>query len=176
MTDALQQKIHIELLDLLDDVKFELTELNAQKGLYINGPANQLLKRGVHMAYVQGQKQAIDNIMTIVEQQLEDQHFLEHYDKFQNEVAHRNYDKTANFAELSDIPRQFDNFLDQFYQIKGQYFIITHINTLIGDFHSEAHYQLVYITLAIFSKTKPNYDFMSNIILHEIVTGSFICY
>lgn len=36
MTDALQQKIHIELLDLLDDVKFELTELNAQKGLYIN--------------------------------------------------------------------------------------------------------------------------------------------
>ncbi|HGZ8147617.1 TPA: hypothetical protein ACOFLS_002036, partial [Staphylococcus aureus] len=22
---------------------------------------------------------------------------------------------------------------------KGQYFIITHINTLIGDFHSEAH-------------------------------------
>ena len=37
------------------------------------------------MAYVQGQKQAIDNIMTIVEQQLEDQHFLEHYDKFQNE-------------------------------------------------------------------------------------------
>ena len=57
--------------------------------------------------------------MTIVEQQLEDQHFLEHYDKFQNEVAHRNYDKTANFAELSDIPRQFDNFLDQFYQIKG---------------------------------------------------------
>ncbi|HCU9053710.1 hypothetical protein [Staphylococcus aureus] len=127
MTDALQQKIHIELLDLLDDVKFELTELNAQKGLYINGPANQLLKRGVHMAYVQGQKQAIDNIMTIVEQQLEDQHFLEHYDK------------TANFAELSDIPRQFDNFLDQFYQIKGQYFIITHINTLIGDFHSEAH-------------------------------------
>ena len=127
MTDALQQKIHIELLGLLDDVKFELTELNAQKGLYINGPANQLLKRGVHMAYVQGQKQAIDNIMTIVEQQLEDQHFLEHYDK------------TANFAELSDIPRQFDNFLDQFYQIKGQYFIITHINTLIGDFHSEAH-------------------------------------
>ncbi|MQH58738.1 hypothetical protein EI053_26720, partial [Escherichia coli] len=124
---------------LLDDVKFELTELNAQKGLYINGPANQLLKRGVHMAYVQGQKQAIDNIMTIVEQQLEDQHFLEHYDKFQNEVAHRNYDKTANFAELSDIPRQFDNFLDQFYQIKGQYFIITHINKLIGDFHSEAH-------------------------------------
>ncbi len=26
MTDALQQKIHIELLDLLDDVKFELTD------------------------------------------------------------------------------------------------------------------------------------------------------
>ena len=103
MTDALQQKIHIELLDLLDDVKFELTELNAQK-------QTGYTLTGVHMAYVQGQKQAIDNIMTIVEQQLEDQHFLEHYDKFQNEVAHRNYDKTANFAELSDIPRQFDNF------------------------------------------------------------------
>ncbi|MDN8867441.1 hypothetical protein Q0M16_13945, partial [Staphylococcus aureus] len=80
------------------------------------------LKRGGHMAYVQGHKHAIDNIMTIVEKQLEELHFLEHYDKFQNEFAHRNYDKTANFAEHSDIPRQLDNYLDQFYQIKGQYF------------------------------------------------------
>ena len=47
MTDALQQKIHIELLDLLDDVKFELTELNAQKGLYINGD-----HRDLHKEYV----------------------------------------------------------------------------------------------------------------------------
>ncbi|API80257.1 hypothetical protein [Staphylococcus argenteus] len=137
MTDALQQKIHIELLDLLDDVKYELTELNAQKGLFINGPANQLLKRGTHMAYVQGQKQAIDNIMTIVEKQYEDQQFLELYDKFQNKITHRNHEETFNFAELNDIPRQFDSFLDQFYQLKGQYFIITHINTLIGDFHSK---------------------------------------
>ncbi len=62
----LQQKIHIELLDLLDDVKFELTELNAQKGYTLC--MNKSMKRGVHMAYVQGQKQAIDNIMTIVEE------------------------------------------------------------------------------------------------------------
>ena len=34
MTDALQQKIHIELLDLLDDVKFELTELNAKRVIH----------------------------------------------------------------------------------------------------------------------------------------------
>ncbi len=109
------------------------------------------------------------------EQQLEDQHFLEDYDKFQNEVTHRNYDKTANFAELSDIPRQFDNFLDQFYQIKGQYFIITHINTLIGDFTRSSLTISLYNPCYIF-KTKPNYVFMSNIILHEIVTGSIVCY
>ncbi len=120
--------------------------------------------------------------MTIVEQQLEDQHFLEDYDKFQNEVTHRNYDKTANFAELSDIPRQFDNFLDQFYQIKGKYFIITHINTLIGDF------QLLSSSLTIsldnpcyIFKNKTQLRFHVNIILHEIVMAQsmllvILCY
>ncbi len=91
------------------------------------------------MAYVQGQKQAIDNIMTIVEQQLEDQHFLEDYDKFQNELLIAIMIKQLTLQNLVIFHRQFDNFLDQFYQIKGQCFIITHINTLIGDFHSEAH-------------------------------------
>ncbi len=124
------------------------------------------------MAYVQGQKQAIDNIMTIVEQQLEDQHFLEDYDKFQNEVTHRNYDKTAKFPEFSDIARQFDNFLDQFYQIKGQYFIITHINTLIGSIFTQKLIATSLYNPCYISKTKPNYVFMSNIILHEIIIRS----
>ena len=83
MTDALQQKIHIELLDLLDDVKFELTELNAQKGYTLTDQQISYLSVAYIWLMFKDKKQAIDNIMTIVEQQLEDQHFLEHYDKFQ---------------------------------------------------------------------------------------------
>ena len=53
MTDALQQKIHIELLDLLDDVKFELTELNAQKGYTLTDQQISYLSVAFLMAYVQ---------------------------------------------------------------------------------------------------------------------------
>lgn len=133
MTEELQPHLQIELLDLLDDVKFELTEINADKGLFINGPAHQLLKRGTHMAYIQGQKQAIDNIMTLLELRLEDDYFLQQYDKIQQTVTNSNYEQTYQFAQLQDIPRQFDQLLTNFYNIKGQYFIITHINSIISD-------------------------------------------
>ncbi len=104
---------------------------------------------------------------------------LEDYDKFQNEVTHRNYDKTTNFAELSDIPRQFDNFLDQFYQIKGNT-LSSHISIHLLVIFLRSSLTLVYITLAIFSKQNP-ITFHVRIILHEIVTGQcmllvILCY
>ncbi|EHJ07036.1 hypothetical protein [Staphylococcus simiae] len=133
MTEELQQHLHIELLDLFDEVKYKLSEINAAKELFINGPAHQILKRGTHMAYIQGQKQAIDNIMTLLELKLEDDDFLPRYDTLQQSVTNTNYEQTYQFAQLQDIPRQFDRFLTKFYNIKGQYFIITHINAIISD-------------------------------------------
>ena len=42
--------------------------------------------------------------------------------------------KQLTLQKLSDIPRQFDNFLDQFYQIKGAIlYPPQYINALIGD-------------------------------------------
>lgn len=38
-----RKRIKNELIDLKEDVKFELSELNNQKELVINGPASQLL-------------------------------------------------------------------------------------------------------------------------------------
>ncbi|MBO1198661.1 hypothetical protein J3T65_03845 [Staphylococcus simiae] len=133
MTEELQQHLQIELLDLFDDVKYELSEINAAKDLFINGPAHQILKRGTHMAYIQGQKQAIDNIMTLLELKLEDDEFLPRYDTLQQAITNANYKQTHQFAQLQDIPRQFDQFLTDLYNIKGQYFIITHINSIISD-------------------------------------------
>ena len=65
-----------------DDVKFELSELNNQKELVINGPASQLFKRAIHMSYLQGQKFAIDEIFTLIDENQIDEEFLIQYNNF----------------------------------------------------------------------------------------------
>ena len=108
-----RQRIKSELIDLKDDVKFELSELNNQKELVINGPASQLVKRAIHMSYLQGQKFAIDEISTLIEENHIDEEFL------------------IKFSNFTDIPHQFDEFIASFYYLKGQNFVVTHINSII---------------------------------------------
>ena len=76
-----RKRIKNELIDLKDDVKFELSELNNQKELVINGPASQLFKRAIHMSYLQGQKFAIDEIFTLIDENQIDEEFLIQYKK-----------------------------------------------------------------------------------------------
>ena len=48
----------MQLYDLLDTTKYELSELNQNKALVINGPDSKLIQRGFDIAYYQGQKKA----------------------------------------------------------------------------------------------------------------------
>ncbi|RIO57061.1 hypothetical protein BUZ85_20200, partial [Mammaliicoccus sciuri] len=64
MTKNIHTSIELHLYDLFDHTKFELSELNQSKRLVINGPDSQLIKRGLDISYLQGQKRAIDHIDT----------------------------------------------------------------------------------------------------------------
>ncbi|OHO69517.1 hypothetical protein HMPREF2580_02400 [Staphylococcus sp. HMSC036D05] len=126
-----RQRIKSELIDLKDDVKFELSELNNQKELVINGPASQLVKRAIHMSYLQGQKFAIDEISTLIEENHIDEEFLIQYNNYEKHVRDQNLEKKFTFSNFTDIPHQFDEFIASFYYLKGQNFIVTHINSII---------------------------------------------
>ena len=56
MSESIRYTIQNELLDLYDDVKVGLSDLNEQKALTINGPASKLFKRATRMSFIQGQK------------------------------------------------------------------------------------------------------------------------
>ena len=46
-------------MNLKDTVKYELSELNEQQYLFMNGPAPQLMKRAMKMSYILGQKKQL---------------------------------------------------------------------------------------------------------------------
>lgn len=58
MTKNIQARVELQLYDLFDQTKFELSELNQSKSLVINGPDSQLIKRGLDISYLQGQKKS----------------------------------------------------------------------------------------------------------------------
>lgn len=131
MNDSIRYTVQSELLDLFDDVKYALSDLNEQKALTINGPASKLFKRATRMSYTQGQKQAIDEINQLLEKYDDDNQFLEHYNQLANRVQNDNIEKVFSFSNLTDIPSHFEDTIADLYFSKGQNFIIKHINSIM---------------------------------------------
>ncbi|RQX27582.1 hypothetical protein DB792_07910 [Staphylococcus warneri] len=131
MNDSIRYTVQSELLDLFDDVKYALSDLNEQKALTINGPASKLFKRATRMSYTQGQKQAIDEINQLLEKYDVDNQFLEHYNQLANRVRNDNIEKVFSFSNLTDIPSHFEDTIADLYFSKGQNFIIKHINSIM---------------------------------------------
>ncbi|MCD9067099.1 hypothetical protein LQ944_07760 [Staphylococcus pasteuri] len=131
MNDSIRYTVQSELLDLFDDVKYALSDLNEQKALTINGPASKLFKRATRMSYTQGQKQAIDEINQLLEKYDDDNQFLEHYNQLANRVRNDNIEKVFSFSNLTDIPSHFEDTIADLYFSKGQNFIIKHINSIM---------------------------------------------
>ena len=44
MTQSMHEKVQMQLYDLLDTTKYELSELNQNKALVINGPDSKLIQ------------------------------------------------------------------------------------------------------------------------------------
>ncbi|MEB6613058.1 hypothetical protein ACO2FM_01545 [Staphylococcus pasteuri] len=131
MNDSIRYTVQSELLDLFDDVKYALSDLNEQKALTINGPASKLFIRATRMSYTQGQKQAIDEINQLLEKYDDDNQFLEHYNQLANRVRNDNIEKVFSFSNLTDIPSHFEDTIADLYFSKGQNFIIKHINSIM---------------------------------------------
>ncbi|WP_270232981.1 hypothetical protein [Staphylococcus warneri] len=131
MSESIRYTIQNELLDLYDDVKVGLNDLNEQKALTINGPASKLFKRATRMSYIQGQKQAIDEMNQLLETYDIDEQFLEHYNQLASRIRKDNIEKVFSFSNLTDIPSHFEETIADLYFSKGQNFIIKHINSIM---------------------------------------------
>lgn len=131
MSESIRYTIQNELLDLYDDVKVGLSDLNEQKALTINGPTSKLFKRATRMSYIQGQKQAIDEMNQLLETYDEDEQFLEHYNQLASRIRNDNIEKVFSFSNLTDIPSHFEETIADLYFSKGQNFIIKHINSIM---------------------------------------------
>ena len=131
MSESIRYTIQNELLDLYDDVKVGLSDLNEQKALTINGPASKLFKRATRMSYIQGQKQAIDEMNQLLETYDEDEQFLEHYNQLASRIRNDNIEKVFSFSNLTDIPSHFEETIADLYFSKGQNFIIKHIKSIM---------------------------------------------
>lgn len=135
MSQGLIDTIKVQLYDLNDDMKAALSELNQNKQLVINGPDSQLIKRGFDISYYQGQKQAIDTITSLVEQIDVEAAFIQRYTTFVQEETQL-YEKYLSKFNNMDIPTQdFNDFIAQYYKLKGTQSILTFLDTTINEHH-----------------------------------------
>ena len=135
MSQGLIDTIKVQLYDLNDDMKAALSELNQNKQLVINGPDSQLIKRGFDISYYQGQKQAIDTITSLVEQIDVEEAFTQRYTTFAQEETQL-YEKYLSEFNNMDIPTQdFNDFIAQYYKLKGTQSILTVLDTTMNEHH-----------------------------------------
>ena len=135
MSQGLIDTIKVQLYDLNDDMKAALSELNQNKQLVINGPDSQLIKRGFDISYYQGQKQAIDTITSLVEQIDVEEAFTQRYTTFAQEETQL-YEKYLSEFNNMDIPTQdFNDFIAQYYKLKGTQSILTALDTTMNEHH-----------------------------------------
>lgn len=131
MTKNIHTSIELHLYDLFDHTKFELSELNQSKSLVINGPDSQLIKRGLDISYLQGQKRAIDHIDAILKSYPDEQTFISNFNEYATNVLN-NYDiSSQKFKMLEQPPADYEEILAHHYTLMGQKFIIDSINTTI---------------------------------------------
>ena len=67
MTQTLRELITEKVYDMYDDLKVKLIEINQSKQLFMNGPSQELMKRAFNISYYQGEKQALEVIQKIIE-------------------------------------------------------------------------------------------------------------
>ena len=67
MTQTLRELITEKVYDMYDDLKVKLIEINQSKQLFMNGPSQELMNRAFNISYYQGEKQALEVIQKIIE-------------------------------------------------------------------------------------------------------------
>ncbi|MCC3700225.1 hypothetical protein LLE79_07940 [Staphylococcus epidermidis] len=127
---SIREKLVIELMNLKDTVKYELTELNEQQYLFMNGPAPQLMKRAMKMSYILGQKEAIDYLLLLIDTSHENV-LLDNCQDYQNQIQHNQFPFQEDIIPQINQSKEFESFLSTYYVNKGKYDITSKIKTLL---------------------------------------------
>ncbi|GGG91707.1 hypothetical protein E2558_06900 [Staphylococcus pragensis] len=133
MTQTLRDSITIKVYDLYDDLKVQLIEINQSKQLFINGPSQELMKRAFNISYYQGQKQAIEAVQRIIDDNEEAHTLVKQFRDYQTRVK----DKQINLSEVmqhtNESHTKLEEVLDQHYHYMGQSYIISQVETMIKE-------------------------------------------
>ncbi|BGE81702.1 hypothetical protein [Staphylococcus petrasii] len=133
MTQTLRELITEKVYDMYDDLKVKLIEINQSKQLFMNGPSQELMKRAFNISYYQGEKQAIEAIQKIIEDNKEESVLVEQLRDYQIRIN----DKLSNLAEMmhriSEPQFKLEEVLDQHYHYLGQSYIITQVDNMIKE-------------------------------------------
>ena len=127
---SIKEKLVIELMNLKDTVKYELSELNEQQYLFMNGPAPQLMKRAMKMSYILGQKEAIDHLLLLIDTCHENV-LLDHCHDYQKQIQHKQFSLQEDIIHQINQSKEFESFLSTYYVNKGKYDITSKIKTLL---------------------------------------------
>lgn len=133
MTQTLRDLITEKVYDMYDDLKMKLIEINQSKQLFMNGPSQELMKRAFNISCYQGQKQAIEAIQKIIEDNKEEHALVEQLRDYQTLIN----DKLSSLAEMmpriSEPQFKLEEVLDQHYHCLGQSYIITQVTKMIKE-------------------------------------------
>lgn len=127
---SIREKLVIELMNLKDTVKYELSELNEQQYLFMNGPASQLMKRAMKMSYILGQKEAIDYLLLLIDTSHKNV-LLDHCHDYQKQIQRKQFSLQEDIIHQINQSKDFESFLSTYYINKGKYDIISKIQTFL---------------------------------------------
>ena len=127
---SIREKLVIELMNLKDTVKYELSELNEQQYLFMNGPASQLMKRAMKMSYILGQKEAIDYLLLLIDTSQKNV-LLDHCHDYQKQIQRKQFSLQEDIIHQINQSKDFESFLSTYYVNKGKYDIISKIQTFL---------------------------------------------
>ena len=127
---SIREKLVIELMNLKDTVKYELSELNEQQYLFMNDPAPQLMKRAMKMSYILGQKEAIDYLLLLIDTSHENV-LLDHCHDYQKQIQRKQFSLQEDIIHQINQSKDFESFLSTYYVNKGKYDIISKIQTFL---------------------------------------------
>ncbi|WP_251517681.1 MULTISPECIES: hypothetical protein [Staphylococcus] len=128
MTQSKKDAIHSQLYDIYDEIKAQLTELNQEKALVINGPDTKLIKRGIEISYLQGQKRATDHIFNLIEQHPDESEFLSSYKSTEQMVKEQLDSNKKYFSNMSEPNDDFEQVISKYYHALGQQFVFEQMN------------------------------------------------
>ncbi|MGN5882605.1 MULTISPECIES: hypothetical protein [Staphylococcus] len=136
MSQSLQSPLLIHLLDLSDEVKAELSELNQQKENVTKGPDYKLFERGIQLAVIQGKRQMIHALEIEVQAAPSDAALLETVAAHQEDIAAAVQSLKPQHTAQHDYYHEALALAD-FYETQGKAYIIQSIGAKIKAIQSE---------------------------------------